>query len=169
MGKPVSLEQGHSYLFQSPPEALIPISPYLPKDKVIWECACGKGNLSRRLEELDYTVIASDILTGSDYLTWQPPMDWDIAVTNPPYTIKDKFLTRAYLLGKPFAFLLPITALEGKKRQALYRNYGLELVLFDKRINFEVPSGKGSTSWFATAWFTWGLNIGRDMTFVHME
>ena len=44
-----------------------------------------------------------------------------------------------------------------------------------KRLNgagdarFETPSGNGKGSWFATAWFTWGLNIGQQLTFVKLE
>ena len=72
-------------------------------------------------------------------------------------------------MGKPFAFLLPLTTFETRKRQYLFQKYGLEVIFFDKRINFETPSGKGSGSWFATAWFTNGLNIGKEMNFVRLE
>jgi len=95
---------------------------------------------------------------------WTPD-SFDLIVTNPPFSLKGEFLERAYLLGKPFAFLLPLTTFEGLKRQALFRRYGLEVVLFDRRINFETPSGRGGGSWFATAWFTWGLGIGRQLSF----
>ena len=89
----------------------------------------------------------------------------DIVITNPPFSLKQKFLERAYRLGKPFAFLLPLTTFETKKRQVLFKKYGLEVIFFDKRINFKTPSGKGSGSWFATAWFTNGLNIGSQINF----
>lgn len=62
-------------------------------------------------------------------------------------------------LGKPFAFLLPL-------RQFLFLCCGLELILFDHRINFETPNGEGEGSWFATAWFTNGLKIRKELTFV---
>jgi len=61
---------------------------------------------------------------------------------------------------------LPLTALESEKRQKLFREYGLQLIIPNKRINFETPSKKGSGSWFATAWFTWGLNLPKDLMFV---
>ena len=98
---------------------------------------------------------------------WQPA-HWDCIVTNPPYSLKQKFLARAYQLGKPFAFLLPLTTLETRIRQELFKKYGLEIILFDRRINFEVPSLKESRSWFSTAWFCSGLRIGRQLTFVHL-
>jgi len=142
--------------------------PYLKKDWTIWECGEGKGNLTKHFREKGYEVVGSDILDGRDFLLWKPEK-FDVIITNPPYSLKQQFLTRAYSLGKPFAFLLPLTTFETAKRQQLFKKYGLEVIFFDKRINFETPSGKGSSSWFGTAWFTCGLNIGREMTFEKLE
>lgn len=154
--------------FQTPPEALVPLLPYLQKDWLIWECAQGKGYLTEALHEHGYTVIGSDILTGADFLTWTPEQ-FDCIITNPPYSLKHKFLIRCYELGKPFALLLPLTTLETRTRQRLFAKHGVEIILFDKRINFHVPSGKESKSWFATAWFTRGLNIGHQLNFVSLD
>jgi len=160
--------QGRPDDFQTPKEALEPLLAYLKKEWVIWECACGKGNLVNGLKELGYSVHGTDIITGSDFLTTNYDKV-DCIITNPPFSLKQDFLARAYQLGKPFAFLLPLTTFETAKRQELFKEYGLEVIFFDKRINFETPSGKGSGSWFATAWFTWGLNIGKEMTFVKLN
>lgn len=150
--------------FQTPPEALNPLYPYLSKNWVIWECACGKGNLSNELISKGYNVYSSD--KDFDFLTNQPEK-FDCIITNPPYSLKQQFLQRAYELGKPFAFLLPLTTFETGKRQDLFEKYGLEVIFFDRRINFETPNKIAkSSSWFATAWFTNGLNIGRKMKFV---
>lgn len=172
MPKPRALTASATNDYQTPPEALLPLYGYLPKDWVIWECAEGDGNLTRALREHGYKVVPGDILTGQDFLTTQPE-HFDCIVTNPPFSIKQKFLTRVYELGKPFAFLLPLTTFETQARQRLFIRHGLEVVLFDKRINFSRPEADGyvkekSTSWFATAWFTNGLKIGRQLTFVSL-
>ena len=143
--------------YQTPSSALDPLLPYLDKNKTIWECAAGKGYLVNKLKQEGFRVIATDILTGFDFLTKEPDLDFDIIVTNPPYSKKYEFLKRAYELGKPFALLLPLTILETEKRQALFKKYGIEILLLKKRINFITPSGSGSGSWFATAWFCWHL------------
>ena len=160
--------QGSPNDFQTPPQAIQPLLPYLKKDWLIWECACGKGNLVKALNSKGFLTEGTDLLTGHDFLTWHPKK-YDCIITNPPFSIKQKFLERAYELGKPFAFLLPLTTFETAKRQELFKKYGLEVIFFDKRINFETPSGKGSGSWFATAWFTNGLNIGKEMAFVNLS
>jgi len=158
------LMQGRADDFQTPPSALWPLLPYLKSDWIIWEAAAGKGNLAQALHERGWAVVASDILAGQDFLAWQP-IAWDCIITNPPYSLKQQFLERCYSLGKPFALLLPLTAFETARRQSLFRRYGLEVIFLDKRINFETPSGKGSGAWFAVAWFTWGLGIGKELTF----
>ena len=162
------MKQGNSNDFQTPAFAINPLLPYIKKDWIIWECACGKGNLVKAFKEKDYQVIGTDILNGDDFLMWQPEK-YNCIITNPPYSIKQDFLRRAYNLGKPFAFLLPLTTFETYKRQSMFERYGLEVIFFDKRINFETPSGNGSGSWFATAWFTNGLNIGEELNYAKLE
>lgn len=164
MTKP-PLKAGNADDFQTPPIALAPLLPYLKKDWHIWECAVGKGNLSIALMNEGFKVTSSD--KEKNFLAWSPPK-FDCIITNPPYSLKENFLERCYQLRKPFALLMPLTALEGKKRQVLYKKYGVEIIFFNKRINFETPSGNGTGSWFATAWFTNGLKIGRQLTFVDL-
>ena len=158
------LKQGMSNDFQTPPIALNPLFPYLEKSWRIWECAMGKGNLVDGLQEKNFDVVGSDILSEQDFLIWEPKK-FDCIITNPPFSLKQEFLERCYSFKKPFALLLPLTTFETEKRQKLFKKYGLEVIFLPKRINFETPSGKGSGSWFATAWFTNWLNIGRQFIF----
>jgi hypothetical protein len=151
--------------FQTPKEALIPLISYIKKEWNIWECACGNGNIVNNLLEIGFNIFGSDILTGQDFLNYNPSIDYDCIITNPPYSIKDKFIYRCYELKKPFALLMPYSALETEKRQRLYRKYGLELILFNKRIDFLKKDQNKGKPYFATAWFTNGFNIGRDLTF----
>lgn len=163
------LSHHHPDDFQTPSEAIIPLLPFLPKKWIIWECAAGAGNLVNKFREYGYQVIATDILMQYDFRMYEPPK-YNCIVTNPPYTLKNEFLERAYLLGKPFAFLLPLTTFETEKRQRLFRKYGVEIIFFNKRLNFETPNKKeNSKSWFSTAWFTYGLGIGKELTFVKMN
>lgn len=162
------LVKGNSNDFQTPKEALLPLLDYINKDMIIWECAQGKGNLVKGLEDYGYNCIGTDVLEGYDFLTYEPDY-YDCIITNPPFSIKQQFLQRSYELGKPFAFLLPLTTLETKKRQDLFKKYGVEIIFFDKRINFETPNKvENSGSWFATAWFCYGLKIGKELNFVNL-
>jgi hypothetical protein len=151
--------------FQTPPEALEPLLPYLHTDWTIWEPACGKGYLAQGLRQAGLTVIATDKKDGRDFLTWQPT-DWHCIITNPPFSLKNEFLATAYDLGKPFAFLLPLTALESPSRQGLFHRNGIQVMVLDKRIHFETPNQKSSHAWFPVAWFCRGLGLPEQLTFV---
>jgi len=157
---------GRSDEFHTPKYAIKPLLPFLKKNWIIWECAWGKGSLAEHLEKEGFKVIGdSDV----DFIKVSYMDHSDCLVTNPPYSKKDEFLKKAFELGKPFAFLMPLTALEGIKRGELFRRYGIQLIIPNRRINFITPSGKGSGAWFQTAWFCWGLNLPKDLNFVELE
>ena len=160
---------GRSDEFFTPKYALKPLLPFLKKNWAIWECAWGKGALATHLREEGFEIIGESY---KDFLDEDFGLDtrgFDVIVTNPPYSKKDEFLKRAFDIGKPFALLMPLTALEGIKRGALFRKYGLQLIIPNRRINFITPSGKGSGAWFQVAWFTWGLNLPKDIMFVELN
>ncbi len=150
--------------WQTPIEALQPLFPFIKKEWLIWECAQGKKYLVNGLLNKGFEVTGSDILTGQDFLSWQPDK-FDCIVTNPPFSLKQQFLERCYRLKKPFALLMPLTTFESARRQSLFYQYGVEVILFPFRINFENESSKVSRAYFISAWFTNGLNIGQQLTF----
>lgn len=110
----------------TPDIAMDILLPYISKEAIIYECAVGTGKLKDYFENKGYSVVS-----GSDFFN-DNINEFDVIITNPPYSLKDKFLEKCYQLEKPFALLLPITALEGKKRQELYSNNGLQ-ILFPKK------------------------------------
>lgn len=157
---------------QTPDYALDPLKPYLKQEWLIWEPARGEGYLEYALTTNKFTVVSGDLITGQNYfLDSDLPPAWDLQVTNPPFSQKYKWLTRAYKLGKPFALIMPIDVFGSKVAQALFDKHGIEVLLFDKRIDYGMPSigFEGSSSQFASAWFTWGLNIGKQLTFTKIS
>lgn len=155
---------------QTPEYALDPLIPFLRSDWALWEAAAGEGLLVQHLHTAGFPhVIAGDILTGQNYFAYEPDA-WDAQVTNPPFSIKFRWLERAYRLSKPFALLMPVEVLGAVSAQRLFERYGVEVIFFDKRIDYKMPNKgtQGSGAQFPSAWFTWGLNIGRQMTFAHI-
>ena len=150
---------GRSDEFGTPKEGLNYLLPFLNKEWVVWECAYGKGSLAKHLINEGFNVIGS----GEDF--FKTKMDCDCLITNPPYSLKGQFLERAFELKKPFAFLLPLTTLEGKFRGKIFRENKIQIIIPNSRINFITPNG-GKSSWFATAWFCGNMNLENDLNFV---
>ena len=102
-------------------------------NKNIWECAAGEGHLSKRLIELGYNVVTSDIVERNykldfiqDFLTINKEnnqvdlmfKDYDI-LSNPPFKYATSFILKALDLIKPGSkvyMFLKIQFLEGKQR-----------------------------------------------------
>lgn len=62
------------------------------------------------------------------------PQNYDVIISNPPFSIKDEILKRLNELNKPYAMLLPLPTLQGQKRFDYLLN--TQVLIFDKRINF---------------------------------
>ena len=150
--------------FYTPDNALYPLLPYINKDYRIWESASGTGNIINFFRKNGFDIFGTDIKEGQDFLT-SNRNDFDCIVTNPPFSIKDKWLEKCYLYGKPFALLLPLTALEGKFRHTLYKKYGIEVMIFDGRVQYM----GGKSCWFNSAWFCWGLDLPDKLNFMKLE
>ena len=134
----IPLKTNNSDEFGTPEIAVNPLVKHLNREWKIWEPSATKSGIIDGLEKYGFKVIG----TTTDFISTD--VEFDCIVTNPPYTKKEEFLERAYSLGKPFAFLMPLTSLEGKIRQSLYKKFGIQLIIPDRRINFLTPSGGGS-------------------------
>ena len=165
--KPKLLEAGHPDNFQTPATALDCLVPYLKPEWLIWEPACGKGNLVSGMSDRGFRCIGTDLRDGVDFL--ETDVTQDCVVTNPPFSIKEKFLARCYAIGKPFALLMPITTFDSAARRKLFHRHGVQVIMPNGRVNFETPNGAGSSSWFYVAWFTWGLELPAQIVFAGMS
>jgi len=159
--KPRLMMNGHTDEVQTPKVAIESLLPYLEKEWVIWECAWGGGSLARHLSDEDFEVKGKSDL---DFLNDTELRGFDCIVTNPPFSKKEAFLKRAFEIGKPFAFLMPITALVGQKRMELYKKYGIQIIIPKKRINYIMPNKQGS-AWFHSAWFCYKLGLPKQINF----
>lgn len=135
----------------TPAYAIRPLLKYIPKGITVWECCdFGKSEITRLLKEHGCNVISTD--KEENFFEYVPKEHFDMIITNPPYSLKDEFLKKCYEYKKPFALLLPLTSLEGIKRGKMYRENGIELLVFDRRCNFIYDNAKKS-NWFNTSWF----------------
>lgn len=85
--------------------------------------------------ERGHKVLRSHIVEGQDFFTYKPEEEWDILISNPSFSKKDKVLKRAFDLQKPFALLLPANSIQGKTRFNIFNNQ-IQMLVFDLRIDY---------------------------------
>lgn len=113
-----------------------PILKYIPKEATVW-CPFDEewSAYVQMIKNNGNKVIRSHISEGKDFFNYEPEEKYDCIVSNPPFSIKDEILKRLYKLNKPFAMLLPLNSLQGRKRFELFKN-GIQLLAFDSRMGF---------------------------------
>lgn len=92
----------------------------LPKTTVIWEPACGEMDMVSAMQSAGYSVVATDIIYGQNFLT-EPLPECDWIITNPPFSVADKFIERCAEHDKPFALLLKSQYWHARKRYDLFQ------------------------------------------------
>lgn len=81
-----------------------------------------------------------EVVHSLDFFNTPTPDGVDAVVSNPPFSLKGQILENLYERGLPFAILLPVPTLQGKKRVKLFKEKGLELLTFDARACFYTTS-----------------------------
>lgn len=153
----------------TPAYAVIPLLKYIRAKKykkILCPFDTPDSNYVKIMRENGLTVRSRHISEGKDFFDIYRT-DCDLIVSNPPFSLKDSILKRLYFLNKPFAMLLPIPALQSTKRVPLFIKYGLQLLVFDRRICFYNPEDPGKLLKgvaFATGYFCKDL-LPRDLVF----
>lgn len=164
--------------FSTPNYAVDILQLFIPSYiDLIWECAAGKMKISDRLMHHGYSVYSSDIETVNgvyhhNFLTdLNPELSYPYAiVTNPPFSLKYKFIHKAIEYNVPFAFLIPFDMC--KQMADLFSVYGCQGIVPDKRINYITPTGKseetGHTSYYHSFWITRYFDLPEQLKFVEL-
>ena len=128
----------------------------LPSKLKIWEPACGENHMVDVIRRRGYEVIGTDINMGVDFLTAEIPDGVDWIITNPPFSIADKFIGRCLEHKKPFALLLKSQYWHAKKRFELFREHPPAYVLpLTWRPDFLFKQRGGGSPLMDVMWCVW--------------
>jgi hypothetical protein len=166
-------------LYETPPEAMRTLLSLCRFSPTVWEPACGKGAISRFLEDAGYDVVLSDLRDYGtanrdgelqqvgDFLTFGPHVGNPDIVTNPPYGASlNAFVAHALRVHRPrrMALLLNLNFLAGFEDPD--RCYAMDecppsrIYVFMRRLPMmhrDGWDGPEASSRMNTAWFIWEL------------
>jgi len=139
----------------TPEYAVRALVPHLEKfkGKTIW-CPFDEAtsNFVKVLESEGFNVVRSHINEGQDFYT-HAPLDWDVMVSNPPFTNKRGIFERAIELGKPFALIMSNTWLNDAAPKQVFRNITLQLLMFEERMKFMNQDNSENKITFSSSYF----------------
>ena len=142
----------------TPKYGVLPIIKYIPTNKVVW-CPfdTDESEFVITLRENGYKVINSHLQYGQDFYTYEPDENWDVIISNPPFTNKRKIFERALSFNKPFALMMSNTWLNDSAPKQLFKDRQLQLLMFDKRIKFSNNGKVNNKITFSTSYYCYNL------------
>lgn len=136
----------------TPAYGVYPILEYIPKDSIIW-CPFDTED-SEFVKQISKTnkVVRGHISEGKDYYDYEPD-EWDVMISNPPFTRKRKIFERALSFNKPFALLMTNTWLNDSAPKQLFKDKDLQMLMFDKRIKYT----DNNKITFSSSYYCWNF------------
>lgn len=137
----------------------------------ILDPACGDGIFGKVLKEhlpkafpdFTFEIIEHDIRKdGVDFLSFESKNEFDIVITNPPFSLFDEFVTKAKEVA-PFVIFIGKTNFFGaynRYKKGIWNH--LEFVsVFNRQVDYRSPvreDGKFQCGNLVTIWFFWNRN-----------
>ena len=155
--KALMYSSGNNDECYTPDYAVTPILKYIPEGAIVWcpfdlEHSEFVKQISKQNE-----VVYSHLETGQDFFTYEPDQ-WDVLISNPPFTNKRKFFERALSFNKPFAMIMTNTWLNDSAPKQLFKDKDLQLLMFDKRMKFNMPDGRENDKiTFSSSYYCWNF------------
>ena len=143
--------------YYTPDYVVKAILPYIKKDrsiKKVW-CPFDKeySEFVKILKGEGYEVVNTHIDYGQDFLTYEPDFEFDLIISNPPFSIKNEVFEKTISYGKKWALLMSATSVQSASFiKVLSKEKQLNNVMFDKRISYT-----GERPPFPSWFFTGGL------------
>jgi len=107
-------------VIMTPEDSAIAIIEYFNPTGIILEPCRGTGNIYNNLPQ---TKLWCEISQGKDFFDFNEKVDW--IITNPPYSIYDKFLEHSIDLAEEIVFLVPLSKFfRGIKLENKIREWG---------------------------------------------
>lgn len=122
----------------TPESAVMSIIEHIPIGIVIW-CPFDteESNFVKVLRKCGYQVELSHIQNEDEDFFNYEPFEWDMIISNPPYSIRNDILKRVFDFNKPFALLMNTNGLfDSKIRWDLFKNANFTLFYLKGRVNY---------------------------------
>ena len=154
--------------YMTPKHAWENIKDFIPNDKIIWEAFYGDGESGKYLTELGFNTIHEEI----DFFDDETIPDYDIIISNPPFSQSKAIMNRLAILDKPFILIMPSSKIYTSYFRENFKNKGLQIIIPRKRIHFtklidgEIPDNWKNACNFDCFYYCYKMNLENDITWL---
>ena len=144
------------------------IKHLIPNDKIIWEAFYGDGESGKYLTELGFNTIHEEI----DFFNNNTLPNYDIIVSNPPFSQCKAIMNRLAVLDKPFILILPSSKINTQYFRENFKNKGLQIIIPRQKIHFtKLIDSKISDNWKITCnfdcfYYCYKMNLENDIVWL---
>ena len=153
--------------YMTPKYAWENIAHLIPKDKIMWEAFYGDGSSGTHLRDLGFNTIHEPI----DFFDDDTVPEYDILISNPPFSQSKNIMNRLYELDKPFILIMPAAKINTSYFRR-WRDRNIQIVIPRKRIHFTklvdgiVPDNYKSSCNFDCFYYCYKIGLDKDITWL---
>ena len=138
--------------YETPKKVLEDLLPFIKDHNIIYDPFYCQGHVIKEWEELGKVCINEK----KDAFDREHP-EFDIMISNIPFSMKEKCVQLALSLNKPFALLMPIDALGSKWIKKYFND--LQFIIPNGRLQFLKNGKQTNKCWFDTMWVCTKLDL----------
>jgi len=151
--------------YMTPKSAWESIKKYIPEHyETIYEPFYGDGKSGDNLKELmpDKTIIHNQV----DFYEYSTIYEYDMILSNPPFSDAKKIMPKMLELDKPFILLMPSSKINTSYFRS-WKNKNLQIIIPRKRISFiKIKDGeyvKSNGANFDCFYYCYKMNLPRNI------
>ena len=103
--------------------------------------------------------------TTYDFFEMYNKLDYDIIISNPPFSIKQKIFKIIKEINKPFILIVPVSIITKKYFMDNFKD-DFQIIIPKKRIQFIKDSVQLKRCWFDCCFIAYKMNLEKDITYL---
>ena len=147
--------------YYTPREAWEDISHLIPANKIVYEGFVGSSSSGLYLDD----ILPNQVIYDKEVDFFNNNFNYDVLVSNPPFSLAKEILKHLKQLNKPFILLLPVSRICTQYMRRLFKDE-LQIIIPKKRINFIADDQRKKYCNFDCFWYCYGIDMPSDIVWL---
>lgn len=146
------------YIFQM-------LTSFVDKSDIIYEPFYLNGSSKTYLNELGYNKV---IHYNENFFENYNNYEYDIIISNPPFSIKKKVFQKLYDIDKKFIMIVPVSTITKLFIKEIFKNDidKIQIIIPNRRLQFEKDGNVNKRCWFDCVFLCYKLNLNSSIVYL---